>query len=55
MNAHRRFFDELTPLADKLREIRDNTPAPVSNEKDVTALMAKRAAKLARRAKRVIR
>lgn len=46
------FFDELTPLANKLAKIRDATPPRLSTAKDVPAIMAKQAAKLARRAHR---
>ena len=48
----RTFFHELTPLARKLEAIRDATPPRLSEAKDVPEIMAKRAAKLARRAAR---
>jgi hypothetical protein len=48
----RTFFHELTPLARALESIRDATPPRPSESKDVPELMAKRAAKLARRAAR---
>lgn len=50
--TRRRFFHELTPLARKLDSIREATPPRPSESKDVPELMAKRAAKLARRAAR---
>jgi hypothetical protein len=46
------FFKELTPLANKLGELRDATPAPLSHAKNYHACMDKQAAKLARRAAR---
>ena len=46
------FFRELTPLANKLEQIRQATPAPLSTCKDVPEIMTRRAAKLARRAAR---
>jgi hypothetical protein len=46
------FFRELTPLAEKLAQIREATPPQLSACKDVPDIMAKRAAKLARRAAR---
>ena len=46
------FFRELTPLANKLAQIREATPPQLSTCKDVPEIMAKRAAKLARRAAR---
>lgn len=49
------FFHELTPLANRLAQIRDETPPRLSTCKDVPALMEKRAAKLARRAERARR
>lgn len=48
----RHFFHELTPLAEKLREIRAETPQRLSLAKDVPELMEKRSAKLQRRAER---
>lgn len=46
------FFHELSPLAHKLEAIREATPPRPSVAKDVPELMAKRQAKLARRAAR---
>lgn len=46
------FYQELTPLAEKLAQIREATPPLSSTCKDVPDIMAKRAAKLARCAAR---
>lgn len=46
------FFGELTPLANKLQDMRDAAPAPLSTAKDYHDCKAKQAAKLARRAAR---
>ena len=46
------FFQELATLANKLAQIREATPPQLSACKDVPDIMAKRAAKLARRAAR---
>ena len=46
------FYRELKPLAEKLAEIRETTPPMPLTCKDVPALMAKQAAKLARRTAR---
>jgi len=52
MNRNARFFNSLSPLAHKLEELRDNTPPPLSKAKDYHECMAKKQAKLARRAAR---
>lgn len=53
--THRRFYHELTPLAEALERIRESTPARLSTCKDVPEIMAKRAAKMTRRAARAER
>lgn len=52
MNRNARFFDSLTPLANKLREVADKIPMPLSVAKDYHECKAKQNAKLARRAAR---
>lgn len=46
------FYHELSPLANKLEQIRAETPPRLSEAKDVPEIMAKCAAKLKRRAER---
>lgn len=46
------FFRELTPLANKLRDMASKAPEPLSTAKDYHQCQAKQAAKLARRAAR---
>jgi hypothetical protein len=46
------FYRELTPLANKLRDMASKAPAPLSVAKNYNECMAKQSAKLARRAAR---
>lgn len=50
MNRNRRFFHELTPFANALARIAEETPLRLSEAKDWHECNAKREAKLARRA-----